>query len=134
MVENPTGESGIFYKGVITIMVYTQFMDDLTIRGILLFILGLVFGILTVYYVIVMRKTVKANRKLYRDYAQKLIPGLSGGIIVIISTQIVSVIGDNSNLDMKGVNLAILIMVLLFFIAVSFVSYVNIEEKYKEKH
>jgi len=109
-------------------------MDDLTIRAISLFILGLVFGIICAYYVHTMRKTVKANRKLYRDYAQKLIPGLSGGIIVIICTQIVSVLYDNSYLELKVVNLSILCMVLLFFIVVSFVTYVTVEEKYKEKH
>jgi UDP-N-acetylmuramyl pentapeptide phosphotransferase/UDP-N-acetylglucosamine-1-phosphate transferase len=81
-----------------------------------------------------MRKTIKDNRKLYRDYAQKLIPGLSGGIIVIISTQLVSVLFSNADLELKSVNSLILIMVLFFFIVLSFVMYVKVEERYKDKH
>lgn len=108
-------------------------MDDLIIRSIILFILGLVFGILCIYYILTLRKAVKENRKLYRDYAQKLIPGLSGGIIVILATQMVAIMRDNSDLESKIINLSIISMLLLFFIALSFISYVTIEEKYKKK-
>jgi uncharacterized membrane protein YhaH (DUF805 family) len=105
-------------------------MTDLLLVIIVLVILVAVLVGSIVVYVLTMRNTVKQNKRLYRDYAQKLIPGLSGGVIVIILTQLATVMLSNYDLLAKSIAILILITVLAFFITLSFSSYITSEDKY----
>ena len=107
-------------------------MTDLLLGIIAIVILVSVLVGSIVVYVLTMGNTVRQNKRLYKDYIQKLIPGLSGGIIVIILTQLATVVLSNYDLLAKSIAILILITVLAFFITVSFSSYVKSEAKYGE--
>jgi|GEM_PF-6736900 len=109
-------------------------MDDLTIRAISLFILGVVIGVFIAYNLHTMRRIAREQRLIYRDYARRFIAGVAGGLTVFIATDINRIAMSALNDDLKMVSIGVDIAIMLFVVVFSLSMFVEIERRYLQSH
>ncbi len=92
-------------------------MEIITLAS--LAILLITTSAISAYYILTLRKFAEQERKVYHDFAKRFIAGIAGGMVVWIGGQLNTILNEQTPLETKIAETAILLVAMFFFVVLA---------------